>query len=247
MKSKQLAVVLAVWEEEDYVQFAVVPLTDEAARTWHKRMRESRAREQADKEFRGTLWETPLTFYGPKVGDYDYWDIMEDQNHPDYEWALIVDGARGTGTGWIVHPDYVRTTNKAGREKFTATVRGDGVTFSTFWSERELITGQMTLVDILYARLYFAEPSEQAELLKELAHIHPLSVLDLVENGFQIPGVPDGNRRIESLPQDVLTELLKSKDREVRERAILLAGRVAVTSASQQSNETHERAGMDRL
>lgn len=218
--------------KDDEVNFALYPLTRERARKWYDRLAFVRARTDIDEEFHGITWKDTLELF-----QYDYEEsltIVNKPEHPDQAWAQTIVMANDIEVGVLSHASIAKPNHSIGKTTCLVNVCAYGIAFDGRWKGQDLDIGWVNGTVLLYARLYFARPSERECLLKELAHESPVDVIELFEKGFQIPGIPKHRTKIDALPESVLAILLGNKDAAIRERVILLTDRI---KASRQRRE----------
>lgn len=209
------------WEN---IYYAAFDLTRENVRFWYDRILEARDRQKREPGFEATWWSAPIEFYDHPLRHASRWV----QSHrkpvsPDIDWIGVIEYARTTKRGVLVHSSCVQHYSEPLQAIASARVAANGISFFLGGRNRTT-TGVLDLATLIRARLFFDAPSEHPDLLRELVRHVPEDVLAYLEEGFAIPGAPGSPKKIQTIPKDILVNLLNSPGASIRERAIILTG-----------------------
>jgi len=86
-------------------------------------------------------------------------------------------------------------------------------------------TSELSIVDLLLARIYHAPAAEWDGLFRELVGVDPDLALSVLENGLEIVGM-DPIEIAPHVTRESLTPLLAEANESYRQRAIALLGRI---------------------
>lgn len=235
-ENEEIAIVLPIFgDDESAEKLAVHFATREEVHVWRERILEVRTRISQGERLAGTIWHTGLAiFESPDL-------FHQDRNSIGRHERTKRRDKKGQERSWA-NP-WIEIAKRVVREQKFALLPGKFVTgvvlrggasqavvdetgadFSEYYN---IAIHPLSMSIVLQAALYFATNMiEREELLGELIEESPEAVLDLIDEGFRIPGALDKDREIWALSEFALARLLQKRDPEIRQRAILLTGRM---------------------